>query len=56
MADKDWHHAFDDPIPSPGGGQLRTLRDAANYITKLPKREHDTMLPHMGMMGDTVSA
>ena len=31
-------YAFDDPIPSPGGGQLRTLRDAANYIIKLPKR------------------
>ena len=25
----------------PGGGQLVTLRDAANYITALPKREHD---------------
>jgi len=25
----------------PDGGELRTLRDAANYITKLPKREHD---------------
>ena len=25
----------------PGGGQLTTLRDAANYITNLPKRQHD---------------
>ena len=32
---------FDDPIPLPGGGQFVTLRDAANYITKLPKAEHD---------------
>jgi hypothetical protein len=30
-----WHRAFDDPIPLPGAGELRTLR------TKLPKREHD---------------
>ena len=26
----------------PDGGELRTLRDAGNYIAKLPKREHDT--------------
>jgi len=25
----------------PGGRMLFTLRDAANYITKLPKAEHD---------------
>jgi hypothetical protein len=25
----------------PDGGKLRTLRDAGNYIAKLPKREHD---------------
>jgi hypothetical protein len=25
----------------PGGGELHTLRDAGNYITHLPKREHD---------------
>jgi hypothetical protein len=25
----------------PGGEKLVTLRDAATYITKLPKREHD---------------
>jgi hypothetical protein len=41
MSDKGWDRAFDDPIPLPDGGELRTLRDAANYITKLPKREHD---------------
>jgi hypothetical protein len=32
---------FDDPIPLPSGGELVTLRDAADYITELPKREHD---------------
>jgi hypothetical protein len=30
-----------DPIPLPRGGELVTLRDGANYITALPKREHD---------------
>jgi hypothetical protein len=41
MPDKGWHRSFDDPIPLPGGGKLRTLRDAGNFIAKLPKREHD---------------
>jgi hypothetical protein len=41
MPDKGWHRAFDDPIPLPGGGVLRTLRDAGNFIAKLSKREHD---------------
>jgi hypothetical protein len=29
------------PDPAPQGRQLRTLRDAANYLTELPKPEHD---------------
>jgi hypothetical protein len=29
-----WSRLFDDPVPG-----LRTLRDAANYITRLPKAE-----------------
>jgi hypothetical protein len=41
MPDKGWHRTFDDPIPLSDGGELRTLRDAGNYIAKLPKREHD---------------
>jgi hypothetical protein len=41
MAENGWSRPFDDPIPLPAGGQLITLRDAANYITKLPKAEHD---------------
>jgi dihydroorotase len=33
---------FFDPIILPGRKQpLRTLRDTAQYITKLPKAEHD---------------
>jgi hypothetical protein len=38
----DWRRPFDDPIPLPRGRQLTTLRDAALYITKLPKAEHDS--------------
>jgi hypothetical protein len=41
MPDKGRSRTFDDPVPLPGGGELRTLRDAGNYISKLPKREHD---------------
>lgn len=36
-----WSRTFDDPIPLPKGRQLVTLRDAAEFITKLPKAEHD---------------
>jgi len=37
---KGWFRRFDDPILLPDGRVLKTLRDAANYITKLPKAEH----------------
>jgi hypothetical protein len=37
----DWSRTFDEPIPLPKGKLLTTLRDAALYITKLPKAEHD---------------
>jgi hypothetical protein len=32
---------FDNPIPLPSGRQLVTLEDAGNYITRLPKTEHE---------------
>jgi hypothetical protein len=38
----DWSREFGEPITLPKGHQLVTLRDAALYITKLPKAEHDT--------------
>ena len=41
MTEKGWHRAFNDPIPLPDGDELHTLRDAGNFIAKLPKREHD---------------
>ena len=37
----DSSREFDEPIPLPKGKPLITLRDAALYITKLPKAEHD---------------
>src|SRR6202045_1440093 len=36
-----WDQQFFDPIPLPGQKALVTLRDAARYITKRPKAEHD---------------
>jgi hypothetical protein len=36
-----WQLEFDDPIVLPNGRKPVTLRDAANYIVKLPKAEHD---------------
>ena len=36
-----WDQRFSDPIILPGRKPLVTLRDAATYITKLPKAEHD---------------
>jgi hypothetical protein len=36
-----WDQQFFDPIELPKGKKLFTLRDAANYIMKLPKAEHD---------------
>lgn len=35
-----WSTPFDDPISLPDGHKLLTLRDAADYVTGLPKAEH----------------
>jgi hypothetical protein len=40
-ADRGWSRKFEEPIPLLKGKPLVTLRDAANYITKLPKAEHE---------------
>lgn len=37
-----WKTEFDDPIPLPDGRELRTLRDAADYIAALPAVEAET--------------
>ena len=36
-----WSTPFEDPIVLPDGRKLLTLKDAADYITKLPKKESD---------------
>ena len=36
-----WSAPFDDPIRLPSGLHLVTLKDAATYITKLPKAEQN---------------
>jgi hypothetical protein len=36
-----WDQRFFDPIELPSRRKLVTLREAALYITKLPKAEHD---------------
>lgn len=38
-----WDQRFFDPIIVPGRKPLVTLRDAAEYITKLPHAEHDAV-------------
>jgi hypothetical protein len=35
----DWSRKFDDPISLPGGRQLVTLKQAADFIMALPKAE-----------------
>jgi hypothetical protein len=40
-SDRGWKRRFDDPIPLPRWRQLVTLEDAGNYITRLPKAEHE---------------
>ena len=44
--------SFDAPIPLPDGGEITTLREAGEYVTALPAKEHDkphwqTAMQHM---------
>jgi hypothetical protein len=41
VANRGWKRPFDDPIPLPRARQFVTLQDAGNFITKLPKAEHE---------------
>jgi hypothetical protein len=36
-----WDQRFYDPIQLPGRKPLITMRDAALYVTKLPRADHD---------------
>ena len=38
-AERGRQREFDDPIPLPSSGQMKTLEDAARFIQKLPKAE-----------------
>jgi hypothetical protein len=37
----DWSREFDEPIPLPDGGELRTLLDVAHYVDALPRSMHE---------------
>jgi hypothetical protein len=37
-----WDQFFSDPVPTPGGMNLKTLRDAGAYISKLQKPKHES--------------
>jgi hypothetical protein len=39
ISNRGWSREFDEPVSLPGGQTLRTLHDAATYITGLPKKE-----------------
>jgi hypothetical protein len=43
VPDRGWKRSFDEPIALPDGRELVTLKDAGNYITKLPKAEHEAL-------------
>ena len=36
-----WSRPFDEPIPLPDGGELRTLLDAGRYVDALPRSMHE---------------
>jgi hypothetical protein len=40
-----WSRKFDEPILLPNGRKLVTLKDAGNYIAKLPKTECSSGAP-----------
>lgn len=44
---KGWSREFDEPIPVPKGEPLITLRDAGEYIRKLPKKRQADERWHM---------
>ena len=50
MADSGWKRPFEDPIPLPRG--FVTLKDAADYILKLPKAEQSK--PHWQAAAEAV--
>jgi hypothetical protein len=49
MPDGGWQRRFEDPILLPNGKSLHTLRNAADYITGLPKEESDLAQWHVAI-------
>jgi hypothetical protein len=42
MVGKGWRREFDDPIETPDGTRLKTLKEAVAYLAKtVPKSERD---------------
>jgi hypothetical protein len=41
MVDRGWKRRLEEPIPLPRSRQLITLKEAADYIMKLPKAEQN---------------
>jgi hypothetical protein len=41
MNGSGWAREFDETIPLPDGGELRTLLDAGRYIEALPRAQHN---------------
>jgi hypothetical protein len=39
IGNRGWARELEEPIALPGGSKIITLRDAANYITALPRKE-----------------
>jgi hypothetical protein len=37
-----WSARFDEPIPLPDGGELRTLLDVGRYVDALPRSMHES--------------
>jgi hypothetical protein len=48
-----WRVRFYDPIILPDGRKLLTLRDAAEYITALPKAEHVLLAGRDGIAAES---
>ena len=49
MRPAGWEAKFHEPIPVSKGKPLAILREAAQYITKLPKVDHDASEWHTAM-------
>ena len=53
MPDRGWSRAFDEPIPLPDGGELRTLNDAGRHVDALPRSMHQREEWHKSPLADT---